>query len=85
MDRLIYPFWILASRFFLPRYNTRMQFLQAQISMLRRRIGSERIIPAPEGKAELLRIGNTIDHNINDLLEIVKPVTYRRWLNQKRK
>ena len=76
---------IIVSRIFVPRYNTRMTFLQLHISILRKRIGTERIVPSPKEKTELLRIGNTIDHNINDLLVIVKPATYRCWLNHKRK
>jgi putative transposase len=82
MNHLLYLFLLLASRMFLPRYNARMQMLIAQIRILRARIDSERIVPTPDEKAELLRWGALMDHNIQDVMHIVKPATYRRWLCQ---
>lgn len=37
----------------------------------------------PEERAELLRLGNEIDHDVADVMLVVKPQTYRRWLNPK--
>jgi putative transposase len=70
---------------FLPRHSARIQFLLAQIRILRARLESERIVPTPEEKAELLRWGALFEHDIQDVLEIVKPATYRRWLSQTRR
>lgn len=85
MNHLLYLILLLVSRMFLPRYNTRLQLLIAQIRMLRSRIDSGRIVPTPEEKAELLRLGALMDHNIRDVMHIVKPATYRRWLCQSNK
>ena len=40
-----------------PRYNARIRFLQAQITILRSRIPAGRIVPTPRERAELLRLG----------------------------
>ena len=56
MERLFFPVLSLALQWFRPRYNTRLQFLEAQIRILRSRIDASRIVPTPKEKAELLRI-----------------------------
>ncbi len=50
-------FTFLAHRF-LPKYDVRMQLLMFQVKMLRDRIDDQRIVPTPEERAELLRLGN---------------------------
>jgi hypothetical protein len=71
MNHLLYLILLLVSRMFLPRYNARLQLLIAQIRMLRARIDSGRIVPTLEEKAELLRLGTLMDHNIRDVMHIV--------------
>ena len=39
-----------------------MQFFQFQLNMLRSRIEADRIVPTPEKKAELLRLGPLRPH-----------------------
>ena len=58
-----------------------MQLLMFQIKMLRDRIDDQRIVPTPEERAELLRLGNEINHDVADVMLVVKPQTYRRWLS----
>jgi putative transposase len=58
-------FTFLAHRF-LSKYDFRMQLLMFQISMLRDRIEDQHIVPTPEERAELLRLGNEINHNVAD-------------------
>ena len=77
-------FTFLAHRF-LPKYDVRMQLLMFQIKMLRDRIDDQRIVPTPEERAELLRLGNEINHDVADVMLVVKPQTYRRWLSPKTK
>jgi len=77
-------FTFLAHRF-LPKYDVRMQLLMFQIKMLRDRIEDQRIVPTPEERAELLRLGNEISHDVADIMMVVKPQTYRRWLSPKAK
>lgn len=38
-------------------------------------------MPTPEKKSERLRLDAVFDHNIQDILRIVKPAADRRWLN----
>ncbi len=48
---------VLAERLFRPRHNVRLQILQAQIRFLRSRIDTSGIVPSPDEKHELLRLG----------------------------
>lgn len=75
---------ILLNQFFMPRHNAQLRLLKAQIAILRARIPTQRIILSPAEKAELLRIGAECGHEIDGLLEVAKPATYKRWLAQMR-
>ena len=75
---------VFLSQFFMPRHNAQVRLLKAQIDILRARIPSQRIILSPAEKAELLRIGAECGHEVDGLLEVAKPATYRRWLSQMR-
>ncbi len=77
-------FNFLAHRF-LPKYDVRMQLLMFQIRMLRNRIDDQCIVPTPEEQADLLRLGNEINHNVAGVMLVVKPQAYRRWLSSKAK
>lgn len=79
MDNSLFAIISLCWRWLQPRHNLQIQFLQAQIRVLRARVKSERIILSPEERAELLRLGGELDHQVGDLLHVVKPETYRRW------
>ncbi len=75
-------FTLLEHRF-LSKYDVKIQLLLYQIQMLRDRIDDPRIIPTPDERAELLRLGAKIDHDVADVMKVVKPKTYRRWLSPK--
>ena len=75
----------LVARMFAPQHSAQIRFLKAQLRILRRRIPADRIVPDPDEKAELLRLGAEFDHDIAEVLEIVQPRTYRRWLSDGRK
>jgi putative transposase len=68
-----------------PRHNAQIRFLKAQIQILRRRIPTKRIVPNPDEKSELLRLSKEFGHDINLVMNIVKPSTYRRWINDAKK
>lgn len=72
------------SRLFMPRYDARLQLMAFQIKMLRSRISDHHIHTTPEERAELLRLGALLDHGISDVMHVVKPATYKRWLNGKK-
>ena len=84
MDAILYSIMTLATQWMRPRYNARMQLLEAQIRMLRSRIETSRIVPTPAERAELLRLGATMDHDIDEVLHVVLPSTYKKWLRQLR-
>ena len=67
-----------------PRHDSRLQFLLLQIKMLKARLKSDRVVPTPEEKSELLRLGASMHDDISDLIAIVKPETYRKWRVQSR-
>ena len=75
---------VFLSQFFIPRHNPQLRLLKAQITILRARIPTQRIILSPAEKAELLRIGEECGHDVDGLLEVAKPATYKRWLTQMR-
>lgn len=76
-------FFVLFTYMLKPRYDTKMQFLIYQNTILRDRIGDSRIVPTERERAELLRLGAEIDHDVSDVMMVVKPATYRAWLRQR--
>lgn len=85
MERLFFPDLSLALQWFRPRYNAHLQFLEAQIRILRSRVDTSRIVPTPQEKAELLRIGASLDHDVSEVMHVVLPETYRKWVRQTRR
>ena len=85
MERLSFALLSLLAYWFTPIYNARLQFLESQIRMLRSRIDTSRIVPSPEEKDELLRLGAELNHEIANLMHVVQPKTYRKWLNRRRR
>ena len=85
MDNLLLAVVALCWRWLQPRHNVQVQFLQAQIRVLRARVKSERILLSPEERAELLRLGGEMDHQVGELLHVVKPDTYRRWRQEQKR
>ena len=74
-----------AAQWFRPRYNAKLQLLEAQIKILRSRIDANRSVPTPAEKDELLRIGDSIEHDTSNVMHVVLPSTYRTWVRQRRK
>ena len=85
MDHLVFSLLTLVLQWFRPRYNTHLQLLQAQIRILRSRIDVSRIVPTPQEKAELLRLGTLVGHDVAEVMHVVQPETYRRWVRQSRR
>ena len=57
------------------------KLLMFQIKMLRDRIDDQRIVPTSDERAELLRRGKEINQDVADVMLVVRPQTYRRWLS----
>ena len=85
MDRYFFPVLSLALQWFRPRYNDQLQLMAAQIRILRSRIDATRIVPTPKEKAELLRIGAALGHDVAEVMHVVQPETYRKWVRQSRR
>lgn len=62
------------------RRDSRIRFLKAQVEILRRKLDGNRVIPSPDDRARLLAIGQELDHNVADVIGIVTPQTYSRWV-----
>ncbi len=66
------------------RRDARIRFLKAQVEILRRKLGGNRVIPSPDDRARLLAIGQELSHDVADVIGIVTPQTYSRWLEELR-
>lgn len=80
---MIRRYWALVClllEYFSVRRDARIRFLKAQMAILRRRLPGSRIILSSEDRAELLRLGSELNHDVKDLLGIASPQTYRRWV-----
>ena len=84
MDAIFFALMTLVTQWVRPRYNGNMRLLEAQVRMLRSRIDTSKIVPTVEERAELLRLGADVDHDIDDVMHVVLPATYKKWLRQLR-
>jgi putative transposase len=64
--------------------DARIRFLKAEVEILRRKLGGNRVIPSPDDRARLLALGAELNHNVGDLIGIVTPQTYSRWVIEQR-
>jgi putative transposase len=83
MPNWFYAILCLLFESFTVRRDARVRFLMAQVTILRRKLGGNRVVLGPADRAELLRIGSEIGHEVNHVLGIVTLQTYRRWLRQR--
>jgi hypothetical protein len=66
------------------RRDARIRFLKTQIDILRRKLGGNRVIPGPDDRSKLLAIGAELRHDVADVIGIVAPQTYCRWVEERR-
>jgi putative transposase len=83
MPKWFYVILHLLFESFSARRDARIRFLQAQVTILRRKLGGNRVVVSPADRAELLRIGGELRHEVKDVLGIVTPQTYRRWVRER--
>lgn len=50
----------------------------------RRKLGGNRVVPSTDDRAHLLAIGSELGHSVGDLIGIVTPRTYCRWVVEQR-
>ena len=75
-------FWILAEAWS-DRRDARVRFLLAQVELMRERVPGNRVILTPEERSRLLKLGEALDHRVDDLMGVVAVKTYRRWLRER--
>jgi putative transposase len=85
---LMFQDWIsaLAVLFFqawIPRRDAQIRLLKLQVQLLRQKLPGNRVILSPADRLQLMRIGEQLDHQVDDLIEIVNVKTYRRWLRER--
>lgn len=66
------------------RRDARVRFLKAQIEILHRKPGGNRVLPSTDDRARPLATGRALDHNVADAIGIVTPQTYCRWTTGRR-
>jgi hypothetical protein len=66
------------------RRDARIRFLKAKVEILRRKLGGNRVIPSPDDRARLLAVGQELNHDVADVIGIVNPQTYSRWVEELR-
>ncbi len=66
------------------RRDARVRFLKAQVEILRRKLGGNRVIPSAEDRIRLLALGAELNHHVADVIGIVTPQTYSRWVIEQR-
>ena len=66
------------------RRDARIRFLKAEVEILRRKLGGNRVVPNPSDRARLLAIGQELEHKVADIIGIVTPRTYSRWVEELR-
>jgi putative transposase len=85
VNHAIFMLAMLTSQYFEPRFNAYLKLLIYQISMLRSRIEQFKIVPITEERTQLLKLGAELNHQVDGLMFVVKPKSYRRWLSERNK
>jgi len=72
-------FVVLIQEMWSARRDAQIRFLKLQVEMLKSRIPGNRVILTPEERQRLMKIGDEVEHKVEDTLEIVNVKTYQRW------
>ncbi len=65
------------------RRDARLEFMAAQIRILRRRLPAKHFKFTPEEHSELLECGAKLGHRVHDSFLVASFKTYRRWLRNR--
>jgi putative transposase len=77
-------FWGLLAEAWSAHRDARVRFLMAQMEMLRDRVPGNRVILTPEERARLLKLGESVGHETDDLIGIVSVKPHKCWLREQR-
>ncbi len=78
---LLHPLLVLLTRAFHAQLERENRFLKLENQILRAKIQG-RIVPTPEDRARLVRYGRELGSAIKDIISVVTPATFRRWVRQ---
>jgi putative transposase len=78
---LVVPLLLIAEAWS-ARRDAKIRFLKLQLELCRGKIPGNRVILAPDERKRLLRLGEQVGHQVDDLIGIVNVKTYRRWLRE---
>ena len=70
-----------------PLKEAHAEIYRLQVLVLLRIIaaaGIKRVLATPDEIDQLLAVGRSLGHNVDDLLLLVKPSTYKNWLRRKK-
>ncbi len=73
---------VLLSEAWSTRRDAQIRFLQVQVELLKKRIPGDRVILSPAERNRLLKLGEEMQHQVDDLIGIVTVKTYRRWFRE---
>ncbi len=65
------------------RRDVKLRMMKLQLELMRERLPGNRVILTPEERARLLRLGDEIEHQVHDVIDIVGVKTYRRWVRER--
>jgi hypothetical protein len=82
LPRWVQAMILLLAEAWSSRRDAQIRFLLVQVELLKQRLPEDRVILSSEERSRLLRLGEQMDHRVDDLLGIVAVKTYRRWLRE---
>ncbi|MHB1157644.1 MAG: integrase core domain-containing protein [Phycisphaerales bacterium] len=66
------------------RRDSQIRFLRLQIELLRAHLPGDHVILTPDERSRMLRMGAALNHQVEDVLNIVTLGTYQRWVREER-
>ena len=75
---------IMLIEYYTAKRCAQIQFMKLQIELLWERLDRNRVVLTPEERVRMLRAGAVMDHDIQDVLEIVSVKTYKRWIREEK-
>ncbi len=80
LPRWVFVLFVLLSEAWSVRRDNQIRFLKLQLELFKGKVPGNRVIPSPEERQRLIRLGKKLEHKVDDLVGIVTVKTYKRWL-----
>ena len=79
MSKILHPLFLLAAKAVYSQLVREKEFLKVENRILRSRV-KDKVVPTPEERAELVRFGRELGSAIKDIISIVHPITFAKWI-----